>query len=280
MIYEEVTDFLYRIGFTDDEVDEFYEQDYDFIDRDGNKSRGPDCLYAITRTDEDFIDLNDTGELIEAYWERGWISDFSIFHRQNFDSYRDNYYMVFPTRYKLPNFKLTKSLRRVLNKNRDLKTIIRPLRITPAKTILHQTHHLLRFGKPPLRTLHESYKYIVHHPAELMELCIFKDERLVACSIFEVGNFAIYSNTAFWDITLTSRSLGTLTVLLEVQYALRKNMFYYYLGHFFPQNPNYHYKTRFTGLELYDWDSDMWVDFTVKSRIKKMLTRKLPRHKD
>ncbi len=275
-----VVDFLIKIDFTWDEIQKFYEQDHDSIDKDGNKSYGPDCLYAITKAEEDWVELDNTGELIEDYWNKGWFTRFAQFQRTNFDSYKGHYYKAFPTRYRLPAFNFTKSLRRVLNINRDLKTVIRPLRITPAKSNLRDIHHFLRYGKPPEKPLTENYKYIVHHPAKLMELCIFKDEKLVACSIFEEGNFALNSNVAFWDLNEKSRSLGILTVLLEIKYALARGYFYYFLGNFYAQNPNYHYKTRFPGLELFDWETELWIDFTWRERIKEMLLQKLPRHKD
>ena len=274
-----IIEFLFQIGFTIDDINEFYEKAYDFVEKDGRQSRGPDCIYAIVQEDEDSIDLNDTGELVEAYWEKGWISDFVHFRRNNFDSYKGTYYKAFPTRYKLPDFKLTKSMRRILKKNEDLKTVIRPLRITPAKSNLHDLYYFLRFGEQPRKSLLEDYKYIVYYPTKLMELCIFKENKLIACSIFEVGNFSTYSNTVFWDLTEKSRSLGTLTILLEIQYAIEQKMFYYYMGHFYPQNPNYHYKTRFGGLELYDWERDCWVSFNYRPRIKEMLKQKLPRRK-
>lgn len=274
-----IVDYLFEIGFTWEEIKEFYERKPDFVDNKGQEHYGPDCLYAIVQEDDETVEI-EYGDFIETYWEKGWISDFVHFRRRNYDSYNSNYYKVFPTRYKLFQFKFTKSLRRVLNKNRDLRSVIRPLRITPAKSNLRDTHHFLRYGKPPEKPLTESYKYITHHPAKLMELCIFKEDRLVACSIFEVGNFAIYSNVGFWDVTEKSRSLGTLTVLLEIKYALEKKFYYYYLGHFYAQNPLYHYKTRFPTLELYDWESESWVDFNYKPKIKEMLKQKLPRHQD
>jgi hypothetical protein len=48
---------------------------------------------------------------------------------------------------------------------------------------------------------------------------------------------------------------------------------------FYAQNPNYHYKARFGGFELYDWDNYCWVAFG-HPRIKEMLKQKLPRYKD
>lgn len=255
------------------------DDDYDLILEDGTRYRGPDCLYAIVIEDEIYVDLRDYGELIEDYWEKGWNTKFTGFTRSNFDIYKERYYKAFPTRYKLREFTFTKSLRRVLNKNADLKTIIRPLRITEAKEKLYFEYNLLRHKKPPGSTLSKLYDYIKYYPSSLTELCVFKDDKLVACSIFEIGNTSMVSNLCFWNLNESRRGLGTLTILLEIKHALRLNLDYYYLGHYYKQNPNYQYKTRFGGLELYDWDNYKWVDFKHPF-IKELLDQKLPRHKD
>lgn len=278
MTKEIVENFLHKIGFTSDEIVEFFEEntggesddDWDDFDDDWNTE---------LLEDEEPIDLYDHGELIEEYWEKGWISGFCFFRRYNFDSFGEKYRKVFPTRYRLKDFKFTKSLRRILNKNRDLKTIIRPLRITPEKSALYDKYQLARHENTTNGALLKNYDYIKHYPTDLKEVCIFKDRKLVACSIFEVGNYALYSRVAFWDLDEKARGLGILTVLLEIQYGLQRELQYYYLGHLCIHNPNYHYKTRFGGLELYEWESERWIDFK-DPKTKELLKQKLPRRTD
>lgn len=260
--------------YCDDDDDE-----YDLILDDGTRYRGPDCLYAIVIEDEIYVDLRDKGELIEDYWEKGWNTRYTGFTRSNFDVYNDRYYKTFPTRYRLKDFNFTKSLRRVLARNADLKTIIRPLRITEAKEKLYFEYNLLRHKKPPGSTLSKSYEYIKYYASSLTELCVFKQDKLVACSIFEIGNTAMVSNMCFWNLNEARRGLGTFTILTEIKYALSKKLDYYYMGFYYKQNPNYQYKTRFSGLELYDWDSHKWVDFK-QPNARELLDQKLPRHKD
>ena len=273
-----VEDFLHKIGFTDDDIHEFFEEntgkgsDDDWDDFD-------DFWDIDLLEDEEFVDLFDDGKLIEEYWEKGWISGFCHFRRFNFDSFGDKYRKVFPTRYRLKDFKFTKSLRRILKKNSDLKTIIRPLRITPEKSDLYDKYHLARHGNSYNGVLLNNYQYIKNFPTELMEVCIYNDRKLVACSIFEVGNYALYSRSAFWDLDEKARGLGILTVLLEIQYGLKRELKYYYLGHLCIHNPNYHYKTRFGGLELYEWESECWIDFK-DPKTKELLKQKLPRRTD
>jgi arginine-tRNA-protein transferase len=253
--------------------------DYDYIAADGTKYHGPDFLYKKVLEEELYEDVRDNGEMIESYWEKAWSSGTCSLHRSNYDVYRERYFKSFPTRYKLWEFIFTKSLRRILKKNADLKTIIRPLRVTKEKEKLFLSHYLMRYKKPPPESLTKAYEYQDLYPSDLTELCVFKNEKLIACSIFEVARYAMVSNACFWDINEADRSLGTYTILREVQYALEKRMVYYYLGSYYKQNPNYQYKTRFRGLELFDWENNYWIDFR-NSRVKEMLNEKLPRQRD
>lgn len=249
--------------------------DDDFEDDDD----GANIFCVIVIEDEIDVDPWEASGKIDEYWAAGWVSDFCFFNRSNSAFYNDRYYKVFPTRYRLKDFVFTKSLRRVLKKNRDLKTVIRPLRITPEKCRLYDYYNCLRHGEPPRKSLLEAYDYIVYYPSKLMELCIFKENRLVACSIFEVGNRAMYSRNAFWELSEASRGLGILTILLEVEYARRCGLKLYYLGFYYRQDPNYQYKARFGGLEIYDWDNKRWIDFQ-NPEVKGILRQRLPSDTD
>ncbi len=261
-----------------DQASDSEDEDFDAITADEIDYCQPDLLYAIVIDEEMYVDLYEKDEPIEDYWEKGWNSGFNEFTRSNYDVYDNRYIKTFPTRYKLSEFTFTKSLRRVLNKNKDLKTIVRPLRITDAKEKLYAEYHDKRHNSPNRTPLSRSYNFIKHYPSDLTELCIFKDDRLIACTIFEVGNYSMVGKLCFWDLNESRRGLGILTVLLEIKYALGKNLEYYYLGQYFKQDPNYQYKTRFGGLQILNWETFSWVDFKHPAA-KEMLDEKLPRHK-
>lgn len=229
--------------------------------------------------EEIYVDIRGSGETIDDYWAKGWLSGFINFRRFNVDGYKDRAYKVFPTRYRLNNFRLSKSQRRLLRKNSSLRSIIRPLRITEGKSKLYSIYQEKRHNNPDNKALGNVYDYIKHYPSDLMELCVFDEKKLIACSIFQIGNEAIYSDVAFWDLDEPRYGLGILTVLLEMQYGRKLNLDYYYLGHYFRKNPNYQYKTRFAGLELYDWDNDCWIDYTDETA-EPLLSQKLVPEKD
>jgi leucyl-tRNA---protein transferase len=236
-----------------------------------------DFLFKKTISEEIFTDIKNTDELVDEYWSKGWTTTYHTTNRTNFTEYFGHYYCAFPTRYRLPEFTMSKSFRRIYRKNRELKTIIRPFRITEKKVKLHDRFHILRFREFPSETLQTKYKYPSLSPAPIYEICVYKQDKLIACSIFQLGNYSIVSNECFWDLNYAKHELGTYTILLEINFALSRKMYYYYLGYYYIQNPNFEYKTRFPGLELFDITGEFWVDY---KNAGELLLRELPDYED
>ena len=221
----------------------------------------PDHIAAAVISETKDIDFRDGRESVDELWAEGWHLHPGMAHRINYDTFLDRCVKVFPSRYRLCDFRLSKSMRRVLVKNKDLACIIRPLEITPDKEYLNTEHNWFRLGEGPRESLAYRWDYASLFASTLMEVCCYDAEELVAFSIFEVGEQATLGDIGVWSPRFAARSLGTLTILKEIEYALSIGADHYYFGPFYAQNPNYGYKTRFPGLELYDWDNKRWVDF-------------------
>ena len=57
------------------------------------------------------------------------------------------------------------------------------------------------------------------------------------------------------------RSLGILTMLLEIRYALERGKKFYYSGYAYEGSSFYDYKKRFSALESFDWNGG-WEKFS------------------
>lgn len=236
-----------------------------------------DLSYAEIAGDEMPADIRGNGEIPDTYWADGWMLDFCNATRTHYDFWDGHYHDVYPTRYRLRDFRLSKGLRRVLKRNADLTTVIRPLRITTGKEEIYYRHCLSRFGEAPRKPLSARYEYIVHHAARLMELCIFEATRgLIAFSIFELGEYSTYANLAAWLPEDEGRGLGTFTILKEVEHARSLGHRHYYLGHVYLANPAYRYKTRFPGLEIRDHATGIWHHYESE-HAQDLLTNERPR---
>ena len=230
-----------------------------------------DC-YDFDIIEESIFEIDFYEYNIDDYWARAWTINDEGFYRADWEIYNNREYRAYPTRYRLGDFTFSKSLRRTLKKNADLKIVIRPFRPTEGKDDLLTAHKQIRFKSEKERhSLRNNYQYLKYAPIELMETAVFKGEKLVACSVFMVSEHSVAGNFAFWDPHETARGLGILTVLLEVRYAIERGKEFYYLGDYIKQNPNYQYKTRFPGLELWDWDNENWVDYkSGQKRLEEM----------
>jgi len=221
------------------------------------------------------IDIVGKGETVDGYWERGWCTQMRTASRSNIDDTDAGCCKAFPTRYRLADFELSKSQRRVLRRNEDLGRVIRPMRQTPKKDKLNVKFEQYRFGYSTTRPLSLLYGNTKYYPSKVMETCVFQGDNLLACSVFQVGERSAFGDMAMYRLEYESRSLGILTVLLEMQYAKQLGKEYYYLANYSKCNPLFQYKTRFGALELYDWDNEAWVDFKDESIIA-MLDQNLP----
>ncbi len=237
----------------------------------------PDLNYSDLVGEEIGVDILGNDEIPDTYWADGWLVGFCDAKRVKFDFYDGHWHDAYPTRYRLPDFHLSKSLRRVIAKNADLKTVIRPLRITTGKEELYFQHCMSQFGEVPGEQLSKRYEYITHNASRLTELCVFHPERgLIAFSIFELGAYSTYGNVAAWLPADRDRSLGTFTLLKEVEHAKSIGHVHYYLGHVYLANPSYRYKTRFPGLEIREHDTGIWHKFESE-RAFDLLAHERPR---
>ncbi|HQU85232.1 MAG TPA: nucleotidyltransferase domain-containing protein [Pyrinomonadaceae bacterium] len=235
-----------------------------------------DCHEPDVIDEYEFSFFDDDDITVDEYLAKGWQTSDEGYRRFDSDVHNECEYRVFPTRYRLKDFKLSKSLRRVLNKNRDLKMSIRPFRPTEAKDDLYTAHLHSRFEKEkPRYTLQTAYDHLKYSYVQPMEAVVFKENKLIACSVFEVSENSVFGSRAFWDPNLKNRSLGILTVLLEMQFGVKNGKEFYYLGHYFEQNPVYRYKSRFPAFDLWDWDNERWVDYKLeKERVVQMFDHK------
>ncbi len=219
-------------------------------------------LYILTIEDEDeCIDLGEKGETADMYWAEGWtFSGMMSAVRSNAVWHEDELVRSLATRYRVRDIKLNRSLSRVLKKNADLLTVIRPLRITPGKEELNALHVYNRFKKVS-GPLAKAWQYIVHYPSSVNELVVFSpDGSLLALSILETGGGkASYSTKTMWHPEHANRSLGTFCLLKAFEYARERGFEYHYVGPTILPDPNFNYKLRFPAAELYRIESNEWL---------------------
>lgn len=191
---------------------------------------------------------------------RGWRHFGTEFFRYNLGFYGFDIRRVLPLRIRLSRFSLSKSQRRVLRKNADLKVIFRPIEITPAAESLFHTHK----GRFLTGTPDSLYDFLSREPAvspcEGKEVSVYKENELVAVSYFDVGGSTLSGIYAMFEPRESTRSLGIFTMLKEIEYAIETGREFYYQGYAYEGESFYDYKKRFRGTEVFDW-KEGWETF-------------------
>lgn len=200
-----------------------------------------------------FISLSESPERMDFWLENGWRHFGVYFFRHQTNLMNDEIFHVEPLRIKVENFELSKSQRRLYSVNSDLKILVREAAVTEEKENLF-LQHAERFSDNRPDSL---FDFLSEQPAtvpcETKEICLFKNEKLVAVSFFDVGKTSISSLYAMFDPDESKRSLGIYTMLLEIELSQKLRKTYYYPGYSYREPSIYDYKKRFSALEYLDW---------------------------
>jgi len=190
---------------------------------------------------------------IDTLLENGWRHFGTHFFRYSHGFYGLDIRRVIPLRIRLADFSLSKSQRRILKKNSELDSIVRPIEIKANAESLFDRHKT-RFdhGVPD-----SIYDFLSRQPAtvpcDAMECAVLDSEKLLAVSYFDVGEESTSGIYAMFEPAASSRGLGIFTMLKEIEFALQAGKKFYYQGYSYEGESFYDYKKRFRSTEGFDW---------------------------
>lgn len=206
---------------------------------------------------EEFYSQKASPGEMDSLWANGWRHFGTYFFRYNLALHQYEIRRVFPLRIRLSDFSLSKSQRRILRKNQDLRIVVRPIEINTEKEILFERHKR-RFKDNAPFSLYDFLSFdAANAPCEALEVCAYRENEMLAVSFFDVGERAVSSVYAMFAPEAASRSLGIFTMLLEIDWALKQEKDFFYQGYSYEGSSFYDYKKRFRALEKYDW-KDGW----------------------
>jgi arginyl-tRNA--protein-N-Asp/Glu arginylyltransferase len=163
-----------------------------------------------------------------------------------------------PLRYNLKApyaaFEFSKSQRKLLRNNANLRFKLVVAVNSDEKQALFERWYVARFGHPD--SLSIWFREDV--PIRSYDLLVFKHDKLIACSNFDILENAQYSSIAFYDPDETRLNLGTWTMLKELEFGLRNNKFFHYPGYAYSESSRFDYKKSFPNTEFFDWYSFSW----------------------
>lgn len=194
-----------------------------------------------------------TPDQLDRLLAAGWRHFGPRFFRYSLGVYRDEIRRVLPLRVRLADFKPSKSQRRNLRKNGDLRTEVRLIAITPeSDDLFHRHKERFETGVPA-----SIYEFLSTEPAtlpcEAMELAVYDGDKLAAVSYFDLGSATVSGIYAMFDPAYESRGLGGFTMLKEIELAVSRGCEFYYQGYAYEGHSFYDYKKRYSATEAYDW---------------------------
>ncbi len=184
----------------------------------------------------------------------GWRHFGHQFFRYNLAIYADEIRQVHPLRIALPNFSFSKSQRRILKRNSDLRVEFGPATINEAITGMFERHAKRFTHSVPDSIFDFLSKEPAAGPCDTRSCSVYDADRLIAVSFFDVGSDSLSSVYGMFEPEFAGRSLGTFTMLREIEYAIGDRKRHYYHGYVYEGNSFYDYKKRFRALEIYDWN--------------------------
>ena len=183
----------------------------------------------------------------------GWRRFGTKFHRYNLNIYDDNIVLVVPLRVRLSDFHFSKSQRRSLRKNADLRFEIGPADLTSAVHDLFDAHKQ-RFRSDPPPSIYTFLSREHDIPCPTHQLTVSDESgRLLAASFIDAGDVSVSSIYGIFDPEGSKRGLGILTMLKEIEWAIENGKSHYYPGYAYDTSSFYDYKKRFSALEHFDW---------------------------
>jgi leucyl-tRNA---protein transferase len=165
-----------------------------------------------------------------------------------------------PLRVPVEGFQLSKSQRRVLRRNRDVVVQAGVPEATREKWELYERYqrewHQKALGNSD--DVMEFVSFLYRSPIESVEF-EYRDPwgKLLGVGIGDLCPASLLSVYFFFDPREARRSLGTFSVLFEIQWARDREMKYWYAGYWIQQCSAMAYKARFHPCEILGTDG-MW----------------------
>lgn len=219
-------------------------------------------LEKISFINEEFYTLKVSPPQLDVLLANGWRHFGTQFFRYNLTFYNERICRVFPLRIRLADFSLSKNKRRIINKNQDLRIVVRPVEINEEKEKLFESHKY-RFKHNIPSSIYDFLSFdAANIPCETLEVSVYHEKSLIAASFFDVGETSVSSIYAMFAPVEASRSLGIFTMLAEIEFARKQGKNFYYQGYCYDEVSFYDYKKRFRALEKFDWKGN-WESFKV-----------------
>lgn len=161
-------------------------------------------------------------------------------------------------RVRVQDFAPTRSMRRVARRNADVRITAGSPEATEEKFALFHAYLSDRHDESMERTFKAFTGFLYDSPTDTLEFSYWLGERLIGVSIVDRCPGGLSSVYMYFDPCHGRRSLGTFSVLKEIDYCREQGLAYYYLGFYVSGSKTMSYKARFRHNQILV-ASDRWL---------------------
>lgn len=180
------------------------------------------------------------------------------FVRHNYSFHLTKLCKTLPLRIDLEKFQVSKSMRKLLRQNADLIATIQPIQLNSRTDELFELHKNRFEGIKPKSIASFLAEDAAQIPVTGKQINVFFEKINIAQSFIHLGEQSVSATYCIFDTQFLKRSLGTYTMLLELEYAQKKGFRYYYHGYVYDIPSQFDYKLNFDALESYNWETGLW----------------------
>lgn len=155
-------------------------------------------------------------------------------------------------------FKPTRSLRRVTRRNADVTVEVDQPAPTDEKFDIYRRYLDSQHDDSMERTYEAFREFLYDSPIAGLEFRYRLGDRLIGVSVTDRCADGLSSVYMYFAPEFASRSLGTFSVLWEVEHCRTEGLAFYYLGYYVAGSRTMAYKARFRPSEILVAD-DRWV---------------------
>jgi arginine-tRNA-protein transferase len=218
-----------------------------------------DCSYLPGReaVHRGFMTHRMTGDLYHRFMDAGFRRSGKVFYQPICRGCRE----CVPIRVLTDRFRPSKSQRRVVRRNADVRVTIGPVEATDEKYDLYRRYLSARHDREPADDGPDAFKsFLYDSPVDTMEFQYRGPTgSLIAVGIADICELSLSSVYFFFDPVEADRSLGTFGAITEIGWAQRSRIPYYYLGYHINDSGKMNYKKNFRPGELLRIDG-VWRD--------------------
>ena len=188
-----------------------------------------------------------TAQQCEALIERGWRRFGNMFFRP---ICRDCTACE-SIKIDVKNFRFSKSVRRIIRKNGDLRVRMQPPSLSHAHLELFERYHRYMQGRKGWEhqavTARNYYMSFVHgHSTFGYEILYFDGDRLIAVDLVDILPDGISSIYFFYDPDYAPYSLGKYSLYRQIMLAQQRGLSWIYLGYYVEACDSLSYKKEYT----------------------------------